>query len=372
MVKKWLFYMLLLLLCIIAIIFTGIRIVGYFSDQAEKREISEKLKETYYSETNETPEPPNTLDNEDDSDALASIARPDFMEVTNEATVNATSNQAGSSSNAFEDIQESIPGLAFAAVTESPVVFITETDATNMNQVEETPAVAPPISDVSPLKRLPAVNYSDQAPKADISNDFLKLKKTNPDIIGWLNIKDVVDEAVVQKDNEKYLTYDYLNKKNINGALFLQDDIPLETRPYTLIIYGHNMRSGAMFGKLSNYQKVSWYKKHAFATFDSQYEDGRYVIFAAAKIQVVPGNRFVDMFSLLTDIPDERQKIITELEELSFFKTFVDVLPSDQILLMVTCDGNNDERFVVAARRIRDDETESSLNLQVVQSSQAR
>lgn len=66
--------------------------------------------------------------------------------------------------------------------------------------------------------------------------------------MGWLNMGKLVDEPVVQRDDVFYLTHDATGKENISGAIFLDASINLKTRPYTYILYGHNMKTGAMFG----------------------------------------------------------------------------------------------------------------------------
>ena len=64
-------------------------------------------------------------------------------------------------------------------------------------------------------------------PYRAVRSPFITLKKKNPDIIGWLTAKDMLDEAVVQRDNEYYLRRDYQGKNNDNGALFLDESCDL-------------------------------------------------------------------------------------------------------------------------------------------------
>ena len=303
--------LLLLLICAAVAVFSGIKLISYFSDLAEERKSSDELKAIYYAGTAEpTAEPEETP---------ASMVTPEPVTVTDTPA---------------------------PAVTDAPTA--------------------------TPMTHLPTVRYPGQNQYAIASETFLKLKQKNQDIIGWLTIDGVVDQAVVQKDNSRYLNRDYLGNKNVNGALFLDMAIPLNSRPYTLMVYGHNMKTGEMFGKLLKYKQVSWYKNHAFATFNSQYEDGRYVIFSAAKVQVVPGTSFVNLYGLLTDEIAQREEVIQQLNLLSCFNNFVDVRADDQLLLLITCDGDEDERFVVAARRVREGESESALAQDVMKSSQKR
>ena len=63
--------------------------------------------------------------------------------------------------------------------------------------------------------------------------------------------------------------------------------------------------------------------------------------------------------------------IIDALCRLSKHTCTVDVTAEDQILLLVTCVGDDTDRRVVAARRVRDGETEGRL-YSLVQSSRSK
>lgn len=254
---------------------------------------------------------------------------------------------------------------------ENPWVTSTPITPEPTATVTPVPTAAPAPTEVIP-QMLPRIQYPGQGAFLMPTEKFLKLKQKNTDIIGWLTVDEVVDNAVVQRDNEYYLTRDYLNKKNVNGAIFLDESISLQTRPYTLMMFGHNMKTGAMFGKLLKYKECTWYRKHAYASFETQYEEGEYIIFSAGKIQAVPGPNYVNLYALMTDLPESRESVIRQLQNVSFFHTGIDVRPEDQLLLLVTCDGDKEERFVVAARRLREGENKSELDLQIMQSYQVR
>ena len=85
------------------------------------------------------------------------------------------------------------------------------------------------------------------------------------------------------------MDHDALGEKNVNGAIFLDAAVTLKSRPYSLVLYGHNMKTGAMFGNLRNYENASFYHKNPFISFDSMYEKGRYVIFAVTNISIEKG-----------------------------------------------------------------------------------
>jgi len=224
-------------------------------------------------------------------------------------------------------------------------------------EASATPTQTPAISS----QNLPAVKYPDN-PWYLVQDKFDKVRRQNSDIIGWLTIDGLLDEAVVQRDNAYYLRRDYRGYHNTNGALFLEEDCDLRTRPYTLMIYGHNMKTGAMFGCLRNYENLTFYQNNPLITFDSIYEDGRYVIFSVATVSLAYGDwNYLSVFDLTSDIIPSREREIARLQSQSLYSSPVDVRADDQLLLLVTCVDDEDERRIVAARRIRPDESEDAI-----------
>lgn len=236
-----------------------------------------------------------------------------------------------------------------AAATETPAV--TETPAPAETPVPETKG-----------DTLQPVTYPDN-PDLKVSARFRKLRKKSGYIMGWLSL-DGVDEAVVLKDNTFFLNHDAMGKKNANGAIFMDASTYLLTRPYTLYLYGHNMKSGNMFGRLKKYKEKTYCFNHRIIAFDSLYEEGKYAVFAVAEISTAPGvGSWYDLWSLNTDSRADREKAIRALEARSVHGSILDVQADDQILLLITCLDGEDERLVVAARRLRENESETGLTL---------
>ncbi len=224
------------------------------------------------------------------------------------------------------------------------------------------PATAVPRVTARPVgKHLEAEGWPGN-PNGAVSPRFAALREENPDIIGWLSAGGIIDTAVVQRDNEYYLTHDALGKANRNGAVFLEETVDLKACPWTLVLYGHNMKSGEMFGCLRRYEDLSFYRAEPFIRMDTLYGDGLYVIAAAAVISGEDGDRAaVDLSRLCSMTAAWRREEIEKLMSLSVYTQTVDVEPGDRLLLLVTCFGEGDGRRVVLARSVRDGETEGSL-----------
>lgn len=243
--------------------------------------------------------------------------------------------------------------------TPTPPPIVASTAAPAATQA----ASAAPTPQTLPVQRYP------NNPYAVTNSRFVKLQRQNKDIIGWLKIDGMLDEAVVQRDNSYYLARDYRGYHNVNGAIFLDENTDLLKRPYTLMLYGHNMKTGAMFGNLRNFENLTYYKNDPFITFDTMYEDGRYVIFAVGTVSLNRDSwRYLNLTSLNSSNVEKRQEALTMLTRASVFSSGVTVQPEDQVLLLITCVDDDQERRVVAARRIREDEDEESLRKLVNQS----
>ena len=186
-----------------------------------------------------------------------------------------------------------------AAITPSPTPEITaESTAAAAVQTVVTPSPAPTQATV------PTVIYPSN-PYAIYSSAFSGIRESNSDIVAWLQVEELVDSAVVLRDNTYYLTHDVSKKQNSNGALFLDEatEFVKNQRPYTFIVYGHNMKSGTMFGTLKKFDKQTWYYNHPFITFNTLYEDGDYVVFSVGQINVEDptSQSYVNIYDLYSD-----------------------------------------------------------------------
>jgi sortase B len=82
------------------------------------------------------------------------------------------------------------------------------------------------------------------------------LKKANPDTYGWIKVEGTnIDYPVVKRgDNEYYLDHAYTGEYLPVGAIFADfrtSDTFSEN--LNLVIYGHNVNTGSMFGSLKEF-----------------------------------------------------------------------------------------------------------------------
>lgn len=93
--------------------------------------------------------------------------------------------------------------------------------------------------------------------------DETRLLQTNPDYAGWICIPGTpVDYPVVYpENNNEYLNRTFDGQENPCGCLFFEASYPPMSSKNT-VIYGHNMKSGEMFGSLKKYREEEFLKQN--------------------------------------------------------------------------------------------------------------
>lgn len=192
----------------------------------------------------------------------------------------------------------------------------------------------------------------------DVLDEYKTLYEKNKKLIGWLKIDDtIIDYPVMQtSNNEYYLEHNFNQEYDKNGSLFLDYECSIYPRSTNLIIYGHHMKSGQMFGQLQKYAKESYGKKHPLITFDSIYEKATYQVMYVFRSQVYKESDIVFKYYQFIDAnsDEEFNSYMKEMAAMSLYDTGVTASFGDSLLTLSTCDhSQEDGRFVVVAKRIK-------------------
>lgn len=182
------------------------------------------------------------------------------------------------------------------------------------------------------------------------------LWRENPDLVGWLTIEGTrIDYPVLHTpdDPEHYLRRAFDGSSAVSGSLFLDADCTPGAS--SAIIYGHNMRSGSMFGTLDAYADEAFAREHPTIRFDTLYEQGTYEVLAAF-YSTGDGEggsfRYFD-YADLTD-PALFDEYVAKVAERALYDTGVTARYGDSLLTLSTCSSAlSDGRFVVVARRVK-------------------
>lgn len=195
-----------------------------------------------------------------------------------------------------------------------------------------------------------------------ISSRLSELYAINPDLIGWLIAGEDISEPVVLRDNSFYLTHDFYGEKSKSGTVFADElNISWQTDP-VLLIYGHNMRNGSMFGKMSSFRKEKYFSSQELFEFHSAYDDSvtYYVPFALFDASMNAGNRAYFYLRRYDSFYDEasREAYLEEILSRTVMDVPVDVTAQDKLLCLITCSySNSNGRLMLFARALRPGET---------------
>ena len=187
--------------------------------------------------------------------------------------------------------------------------------------------------------------------------DMQALYQKNRDLVGWLSIPGVVDLPVVYRDNSYYLYRDFNGKESKSGTLFLDEHHPLKSTTQHLVIHGHNMTDGSMFGLLPHYRSKSYVLEHGIVIFSTLYEQETYAVVAVAMTpedMSRPGAiPYIGLPAFDSDAAFNYY--MDKVRAGALYQVYLDVQPTDALLTLSTCLG--DDRLLLVCRRLRADET---------------
>ncbi len=202
------------------------------------------------------------------------------------------------------------------------------------------------------------ITVEEQKDMPPILAKYETLYKKNKKLIGWLKIDDTnIDYPVMQTvNNEYYLDHNFNQEYDKNGSLFLDKDCNAAFPNTNMIIYGHHMKSGKMFGNLNYYSKESYYKEHPQIQFDTIYEEGIYDIMYVFRSRIYNEDEVVFKYYQFFDVnsADEFYSAMDEMARISLYDTGVTADYGDKLITLSTCDSSEEDgRFVVVAKKVK-------------------
>ena len=95
--------------------------------------------------------------------------------------------------------------------------------------------------------------------------DFESLQRLNPDIIGWIYAPQIdVDQPILKGSSDtEYLNRDFEGNYSPLGSIFTWAHAEERLSDAHLCLFGHNMISGQMFGRLDAFTEESFRKENS-------------------------------------------------------------------------------------------------------------
>ena len=187
--------------------------------------------------------------------------------------------------------------------------------------------------------------------KKEYKIDFNKLKDQNNETIAWLKINNTNVEYPVVKgtNNSFYLNHSFDKSKNSAGWIFADYKNKFDNTDKNIVIYGHNMRDGSMFGSMLNILDAKWYEneENTNITLYTENEKCIYKVFSIYKIEN-------EDYYIKTEFSDDNnfEQFVNTIKKRSIKEFNTDVSKDDNILTLSTCANNNKYRVVLHAKKI--------------------
>lgn len=187
----------------------------------------------------------------------------------------------------------------------------------------------------------------------DYQQVFDSLKKINSDTVAWIKIENTkINYPVVQDGtNSYYLEHAFDKKHNTMGWIFMDKRNNPKDLDQNTIIYGHNVKSGLMFGTLKYLLNDSWYKvpSNQIITFNTPYKNMKWQIFSIYRRE-----ESTDYLKNEFDSKEEFIEFINSIKQRSRYDFGIDIKDTDKILTLSTC-YTNTTRTVVHAVLIEEE-----------------
>lgn len=120
-----------------------------------------------------------------------------------------------------------------------------------------------------------------------------------------------------------------------------------------LVIYGHHIKGGKMFGALEDYKSKSFYEEHKTIQFDTLTEQAEYEIVAVFKTVAYSseGFRYYDFVDAENE--EEFNSYVGKCKELALYDTGVTAEYGDRLITLSTCEYSaQNGRLVVVAKKV--------------------
>lgn len=203
----------------------------------------------------------------------------------------------------------------------------------------------------------PRISYPDRISKKDLEN----YEDISDDFRFWIYIEGTGIDYNVQQanDNEFYLRRDMFKnyREKSAGSIFLDYrnyadrlfDVTDKEKGSHFIVYGHNMNSGMMFGKLKEYQKEDYFFGHQYIYTYSTKGVAVWKVFSA--YETTTEDYYIQTFFASSD---EYLTFLKNLQRKSVVDTDIILNSRDDILTLSTCHRYTfqEGRFVVHAVKI--------------------
>lgn len=191
---------------------------------------------------------------------------------------------------------------------------------------------------------------------ATVHSGLRRLHEQNNDCVAWISIEGtVINYPVMYRPGQKdyYLHRDFYGNDLYAGSLYIAEICHKESD--NLIIYGHNMNNGTMFGELDRYEKEAFYQAHRYICLETLNETRFYEIICVSKTPVYTANDFQYYGFADADSAEDFNEYLAQCQKRSLYDTGLTAEYGDHLLTLSTCEySQKNGRLLVVAKQVEE------------------
>lgn len=164
-----------------------------------------------------------------------------------------------------------------------------------------------------------------------------ELVNINSDVCAWLTIDDThIDYPVVHgKDDMEYINKNVFGEFSLSGSIFMAAENAADFSDNYLLVYGHHMENGAMFGDVMEFVDKSYFEAHPMGImFTTQGDIYEISLFACIKTDAYDGVVYYPAHQAKDNI----RSLLERIEEKAVCYRAIGIEVTDKVIGLSTCD----------------------------------
>lgn len=190
--------------------------------------------------------------------------------------------------------------------------------------------------------------------------DFAGMWEINKDVYAWITIPGtIIDYPILQHatDNTYYLNYNIDGSYGYPGCIYTENLNSKDFSDNNTVIYGHNLRSGAMFTSLHKFKDADFFEENKKVYIYTPQREYDYTIFAA---YVYDDRHLLYSFDFAdNEVYANYLEDIQSMRSMNaLFREDITVTAEDKIITLVTCIGNQPSKRLLVQAVLEQEEIE--------------
>jgi len=198
---------------------------------------------------------------------------------------------------------------------------------------------------------VPGMPASPSGESGEAEVDFDALRRAAPQALAWLAVPETqIDYPVAQwTDNQYFVTHSAGHKPSRDGAIFMDYRNNGDFSDFYTVIYGHNMRSGRMFGTLREFRESAFFERVKYGTLRTPAETYQLQFFAFVLADSSTGDYYHNLAFVL---PGEKEAFIEMIKRTASRWRDIPLGPGDRIVALSTCLASTGDRRVLLLAKL--------------------